>query len=74
MHVRIQPGPVAARHSYIAHDALRAAAEEKGSSPSASTPPPPPGSGERAANLRAAVLTMLTADAYGNAVTTGYAT
>lgn len=63
--VRVEPTGVAAQYCYIAHDALRAAAEAKDApmAGAAST-----GTGGMS---RAAALTLLTADAYGNPLTAG---
>ena len=60
--VQVEAAAVAARESYIAHDALRAAAEASGGG-AASTG----GGGVE----RAAALTLLTADSWGNPLTTG---
>ena len=72
MHVVIEPAAVAHKASYIAHDALRAAAEEKALASPVSPPPPPPthGAADRS-NIGASVLTLLTADQYGNPVSVG---
>ena len=68
--VIVEPGSVSAKNSFIAHDAIKAQAEEKTMMALSGAGSYPAGAGS-VLSLRAAVLTLLTADSWSNPVAHG---